>query len=70
MGGIYGGVGGIYGCGCKEAYRFPQNGADLIVNERQKIGCARSTEKEEERRRRIPNCEFLRGAYVKLRYNL
>ena len=58
-----------------------ENGADLHVNERQKIR-ARSTEErriirrrrrrreEEERRRRIPNRDFftLRGAYLNLRY--
>ena len=46
-----------------------ENGADLCVNERQKIRHyrARSTEK---RRRRRRNSDFftLRGAYVKLRY--
>ena len=46
-----------------------ENGADLYVNERQKIGHyrARSTE---ERRRRMPNRYFFtsRGAYVNLRY--
>ena len=46
-----------------------ENGADLYVNERQKIGHyrARCTE---ERRRRMPNRDFFtsRGAYVNLRY--
>ena len=45
-----------------------ENGADLYVNERQKIRHyhARSTEE----RRRMPNHDFytLCGAYVKLRY--
>ena len=45
-----------------------ENGADLYVNERQKMRHyrARSTEK----RRRMPNHDFFtsRGAYVKLRY--
>ena len=49
--------------------RALENGADLRVNERQKIRHyrARSTE---ERRRRRRNSDFftLRGAYVKLRY--
>ena len=38
-----------------------ENGADLYVNERQKMRHyrARSTEEEEERRRRMPNRYFL-----------
>ena len=48
-----------------------ENGADLYVNERQKIRHyrARSTEERRRRRRKL-NCDFftLRGAYVKLRY--
>ena len=49
-----------------------ENGADLRVNERQKIRhyCARSTEERRRRRRRRRNSGFFtsRGAYVKLRY--
>ena len=48
-----------------------ENGADLYVNERQKIRhyCARSNE-ERRRRKKNANREFftLRSVYVKLRY--
>ena len=50
-----------------------ENGADLYVNERQKVrqNSARSTEeRRRRRRRRMPNRDFFtsHGAYVKLRY--
>ena len=54
-----------------------ENGADLRVNERQKIdtialGLLKKEEEleEEERRRRMPNRDFFtsHGAYVNLRY--
>ena len=51
-----------------------ENGADLYVNERQKIRHYHTTSAEERRRRRrrrrMPNHYFFtsRGAYVKLRY--
>ena len=49
-----------------------ENGADLYINERQKIRHyrARSTEGLEEEGRRMPNRDFFtsRGAYVNLRY--
>ena len=50
-------------------YCMLENGADLYVNERQKIRhfCARSTEDRRRiRRRRMPNHDFftLRGAYI------
>ena len=50
-------------------------GADLYVNERQKIRDyrARSTEQKKEEERRMTNSDFLlravTGAYVNLRYN-
>ena len=46
-----------------------ENGADLYVNERQKIRHYRARSAEE-RRRRMPNRNFftLHGAYVNLRY--
>ena len=50
-----------------------ENGADLYVNERQKVrqNSARSTEeRRRRRRRRMPNRDFFtsHGAYVELRY--
>ena len=47
-----------------------ENGADLYVNERQKIQHYRVRSAEERRGRRMPNHDFFtsRGAYVKLRY--
>ena len=49
-----------------------ENGADLYVNERQKIQHYRAMSAEERRRRRTKNAKLrfftLRGAYVKLRY--
>ena len=47
-----------------------QNGADLYVNERQKIRHYRARSIKERRRRKMLNRDFFtsRGAYVKLRY--
>ena len=47
-----------------------ENGADLRVNERQKIRHYRARSTEERRRIRRRNSDFFtsRGAYVKLRY--
>ena len=49
-----------------------ENGADLYVNERQKIRHYRARSTEERRRRRKKNAKSLfftsRGAYVNLRY--
>ena len=47
-----------------------KNGADLYVNERQKIRLGLLKNEEEERRRRMPIQDFFtsRGAHVKLRY--
>ena len=50
-----------------------ENGADLYVNERQKIRHSHTSSAEERRRRRKKNAKSLfftsRGAYVKLHYN-
>ena len=47
-----------------------ENGADLYVNERQKIRQYRARSAEERRRKRMPNHDFFTscGTYVKLRY--
>ena len=45
-----------------------ENGADLRVNERQKIRHYRARSTEERRRRRNSDFFTSRGAYVKLRY--